>query len=75
MTLADLSVNEEAVIDCLDIDDELYHARVNGMGFRCGFKVRILRKAPFNGPIHVIVSSTEFVVRRCDAENIIVRKE
>ena len=75
MTLADLNINEEAVIDCLDVDDESYHRRLNGMGFRCGSKIIVIRKSPFNGPIHVRVGTTDFAIRRSDAESIIVKMD
>ena len=76
MTLADLKIGEEAVIDCLNVDDKAYHRRLNGLGFHCGFRVSVIRQAPFNGPLQVNVgNSTSLVVRKVDAENIIVRKE
>lgn len=74
MTLTDLNIDEEAIIDCLNVD-ESYHRRLNGMGFRCGSKIIVIRKSPFNGPIHVRVGTTDFAIRRLDASSIVVKMD
>ncbi|RUT01894.1 hypothetical protein DSM106972_065170 [Dulcicalothrix desertica PCC 7102] len=44
--------------------------RLFALGFRAGRQITMLRAAPFNGPVHVRVGTTEVMLRRRDAKSI-----
>ncbi|MBF2063524.1 MAG: ferrous iron transport protein A [Calothrix sp. C42_A2020_038] len=48
--------------------------RLLALGFRVGRKITMLRKAPFNGPVHIRIGTTEVMLRRRDALFIHVMK-
>ncbi len=46
--------------------------RLQALGVRPGASIQVLRKAPFGGPLHVRVGSTEFFMRPHEASSISV---
>lgn len=70
-TLSSLPVGQSATIQALHLDADFQH-RLQALGFRLGHTLKLLRIAPFNGPLHLRVGNTEVMLRRADAKHITV---
>ena len=46
------------------------HQRLNAMGFRIGKKIELIRRANFNGPLHVRIGATDIILRGIEAQRI-----
>jgi ferrous iron transport protein A len=68
-TLTSLHVGQVATIQSLHVEPN-FQFRLNGLGFRIGKSIKIIRKAPFNGPLHLKLDNTEVMLRQHDAANI-----
>ena len=66
--LSDLEVGEKAIIH--DILDSGLKQKLLEMGCIPGEKIQVIRQAPFNGPIAVLISSYTLSIRRNDAQKI-----
>lgn len=64
--LAELGPGKEARIVAIH-GAEALHQRLVAMGFRIGKPVRMVRRAAFNGPLHVRLGSTDVIIRNIDA--------
>lgn len=64
--LADLGPGQEARIVAIH-GAEALHQRLVAMGFRIGKPIRMVRRAAFNGPLHVRLGSTDVIIRNIDA--------
>ena len=64
--LADLNPGQEARIVAIH-GAEALHQRLAAMGFRIGKPVQMMRRAAFNGPLHVRIGSTDVIIRNTDA--------
>ena len=71
LTLASLTTGEEANILNLNVSPELKN-RLNALGIQSGKQIKVVRRGALGGPIHVRVSTTEFVLRRAEADLICV---
>jgi len=71
-SLSSLQAGDEAIIQALHVEEGFLH-RLNGLGLRIGRSFEIIRCAPFNGPLHIRIGSTELMLRRQDAALIEVR--
>ncbi|NJL79474.1 MAG: ferrous iron transport protein A [Richelia sp. RM2_1_2] len=69
MELSSLKVGETAVILELSGEPSLQQ-RLLALGFRPGKRIKILRKAWLNGPLHIKIGTTEVMVRRRDTSAI-----
>ena len=69
MSLADLPLGVHAVIARVDLDD-VDGALLRAMGLAPGQKVRVLRKAPFGGPLQVRVGEGAFAIARSLARSV-----
>ncbi len=56
-------------IDTVTTEQSLYQ-RLMALGFRIGKQVTVLRKASFNGPLHVRIGSTDIILRESEAKLI-----
>lgn len=56
-------------IDAINIEQSLCQ-RLLALGFRVGKNIKVMRKASFNGPIHVRVGSTDVILREAEAKLI-----
>ncbi|MBF2017852.1 MAG: ferrous iron transport protein A [Rivularia sp. T60_A2020_040] len=74
MELSSLKVGETAVILELSGEQSLQQ-RLLALGFRPGKRIKILRKAWLNGPLHIKIGTTEVMVRRRDTSAIKVIKD
>lgn len=69
MTLTNLKPGEQATIDAIHADESLYQ-RLSALGFRTGKRIELVRKASFNGPMHVRIGTTDIILRLTEANRI-----
>lgn len=69
--LADLSIGAKG--EMLDISDNLLEQKLLEMGCTPGEQFEVVRKAPFGGPIAILVSSYVLSIRKEDAMSIEVK--
>jgi ferrous iron transport protein A len=50
--------------------DRLLIQRLHAMGLRRGKKITVLRKAQFKGPFHIMIDTTELMIREREASLI-----
>jgi len=68
-TLLELSAGQTGIIHKLNMD-RLLIQRLNAMGIRRGKKITVLRKAQFKGPFHIMIDTTELMIREHEASLI-----
>ena len=71
-TLSSLSPGETAVIQTFNADLNL-QSRLVEMGILPGVEIRLIKKAPFQGPIEFKIRGYEVSLRYGDAEQILVQ--
>lgn len=74
VTLETLQPGDCGSILGIDAGEALYH-RLAALGLRIGKRVRLLRRAPFDGPLHIRVGMTEIMLRPDEARCVRVAKE
>lgn len=67
--IADLQPGENARIAKIDAEESL-HQRLSALGFRVGKQLELVRKASFNGPLHVRLGTTDVILRLAEARLI-----
>ena len=67
--LSELETGETAIISAIEADESLFH-RLLALGFRVGKPLSIIRRANFNGPLHVRLGTTDVILRSTDAARI-----
>lgn len=67
--LSQLNIGQPAVIAAIEADESLFH-RLTALGFRVGKPLSIIRRANFNGPLHVRLGTTDVILRSNDAARI-----
>lgn len=70
-TLAALASGEMGVIQSLAVVPELL-PRMAALGFHVGETIQVIRRAPFAGPLHIRIGTTDLIMRRADAHGILV---
>ena len=50
--------------------DQQLTQRLVALGFRVGKRIQVMRKASFNGPLHVRIGSTDIILRESEANLI-----
>lgn len=68
-SLSQLETGQPAIIAAIEADESLFH-RLSALGFRVGKPLSIMRRANFNGPLHVRLGTTDVVLRNIDAARI-----
>ena len=68
-TLLELAEGQSGIIHKLNMD-RLLIQRLNAMGLRRGKKIIVLRKAQFKGPFHIMIDTTELMIREHEASLI-----
>ena len=71
-TLPSLLPGELAVIKAFDADLQL-QSRLVEMGILPGIEIRMIKKAPFKGPIEFKIKGYEVSLRYGDAEQVLVQ--
>jgi ferrous iron transport protein A len=64
-----LSPGETGTIQAIQAEQALYQ-RLNALGFRIGKKIELIRRASFNGPLHVRIGTTDIILRDIEAQRI-----
>ncbi|ADE12519.1 FeoA family protein [Sideroxydans lithotrophicus] len=72
-TLASLQPGDTADIVSIRAEEAL-HQRLQALGFRSGKQILLIRKASFSGPLQVRIGTTDILLRRNEAEKIMVCK-
>ena len=72
-SLLNLKINEIAIIDSYNLA-EIGSTRLQEMGLIPGNKVRLIKKAPFNGPIEIKLKGFYLSLRRDIAGKIKIKK-
>ncbi|MFA7350250.1 MAG: FeoA family protein [Methylotenera sp.] len=67
--LSQLKTGQNAIISAIEAEESLFH-RLSALGFRVGKPLRIIRRANFNGPLHVRLGTTDIILRMVDATRI-----
>ncbi|PHS70325.1 MAG: ferrous iron transport protein A [Methylophaga sp.] len=67
--LSSLVPGQTATVQALHADPG-FQFRLNALGFRIGKHIKVIRTAPFNGPLHLKLGNTEVMLRQQDADNI-----
>ncbi|MGL4820242.1 MAG: FeoA family protein, partial [Bacilli bacterium] len=73
MKLAQLPVNNAAVIDDCSTLCPFLQKRLDDFGVRPGTSVHIIRKQPFRGPVQLHVNGTDICLRYADCQLIQVK--
>lgn len=71
--LSSLRPGEFATIQAIDAEDTLSQ-RLAALGFRIGKKIELIRRASFNGPMHVRIGTTDVILRGSEAALIHISK-
>ncbi|MDC0249469.1 ferrous iron transport protein A [Flavobacteriales bacterium] len=69
--LAELLIGEKG--EMIQISDNSLEQKLLEMGCTPGEKFEVVRKAPFGGPIAILISSYVLSIRKEDARSIVVR--
>lgn len=72
--LSQLAIGEQATISAIEAEESLYH-RLSALGFRVGKTLSVMRKANFNGPLHVRIGTTDVILRDTEAARIHVKND
>lgn len=73
MTLVDLKVGQTAVITSVGCEMGL-KKRLSALGVFLGVKIKIIRYAPFNGPVEIFVRGYNLAIRKTQAKKILVER-
>jgi ferrous iron transport protein A len=73
VALSTLVPGEAATIVAIHTEGPL-HQRLLAMGFRTGKIIEVIRRARFAGPLQVRIGTTDILLRRNEAEKIMVKK-
>ena len=67
--LSQLKIGKHAVISAIEAEEYLFH-RLSALGFRVGKPISLIRRANFNGPLHVRLGTTDVILRSTEAVRI-----
>lgn len=67
--LSQLQIGQSATISAIEAEESLFH-RLAALGFRVGKPLSIIRRASFNGPLHVRLGTTDVILRVAEATRI-----
>ncbi|WP_020184048.1 FeoA family protein [Methylotenera sp. 1P/1] len=67
--LSQLIPGQQGTIHAIHAEQALYQ-RLNALGFRIGKQIALIRRASFNGPLHVRIGATDIILRESEAQRI-----
>ena len=67
--LSTLVTGQSAIVQALHVDTGFQY-RLHALGFRIGKPLRVIRSAPFNGPLQLRLGTTDVMLRLQDADKI-----
>lgn len=62
---------QRGIIHAIHAEQGLYQ-RLNALGFRVGRHIALIRRASFNGPLHVRIGATDIILRETEAQRILL---
>jgi Fe2+ transport system protein FeoA len=71
--LHQLAPGDDATVAAIHADAAL-RSRLAALGVRIGQRVRMVRKARFAGPLHIRLGTTDLILRRRQAGQIVVAR-
>ena len=71
--LSDLKIGDYAEVVKIANHDERLRVKMMEMGLVPGVKLQIIKKAPFNDPISIMVRGYDLSLRKDEADAVIVR--
>ncbi|MGA8149049.1 MAG: FeoA family protein [Gallionellaceae bacterium] len=74
VALSTLVPGEIATIATIHTEGPL-HQRLLAMGFRTGKQIEVIRRARFSGPLQVRIGTTDILLRKNEAEKIMVSRK
>ncbi len=66
------SLNNNTIAKISHFDDSKFNLRLAEMGVIPGTKVRLVKKAPFGGPVQVKINDNYLILRKEDANRIYI---
>ena len=72
MTLAELEIGKDAVIQAVECNDKALRKHILDMGLTPGTEITLVKMAPMGDPLEIRVRSYELTLRRADAALITV---
>lgn len=73
-SLDSLKPGEFATIRAITAEEGL-HQRLNALGFRIGKRIELIRRARFQGPLHVRIGTTDVILRSAEAHRIQISQD
>lgn len=70
--LSQLATGQHAIIAAIEAEESLFH-RLSALGFRVGKPLSVIRRANFNGPLHVRLGTTDVILRTGEAAKIQIK--
>ena len=67
--LSQLGIGQKALIAAIEAEESLF-SRLSALGFSVGKPLSIMRRANFNGPLHVRLGTTDVILRTNEASHI-----
>ncbi len=67
--LSSLRIGQSATVQTLHVDIGFQY-RLHALGLRVGKTFKVIRVAPFNGPLQLRIGSTDVMLRQSDADKI-----
>jgi ferrous iron transport protein A len=74
VTLDALRPHDCGIVRGVDAEEALYH-RLAALGLRVGKRLRLIRRAPLGGPLHVSLGMTEIMLRPEEARCVRIERE
>lgn len=71
--LLDLRPGDQGTVSAIHADTGL-RQRLSALGFRIGRRVEVIRTGAFAGPLHVRLGTTDVILRRKQAAQIVVSR-
>ncbi len=73
LTLADLGIGKDAVIEAIECEDKALRRHILDMGLTPGVEITLIKTAPLGNPIEIRVRGYELTLRKEDAANIKIK--
>lgn len=72
LRLSELQPGQKGAISAIHSGEELFH-RLAALGFRVGRPIEMVRRGHFSGPLQIRLGTTDVILRRTEAEKIMVQ--
>ena len=72
--LSELMPGERAALIAFDGVPVRLRRKLMTMGLLPGCEITCMRCAPWGGPLHICLRNTSLIIRKCDAQHILISK-